>query len=74
MEINNLSKNIFGDIFYSHTGRLTDLFALHDEFLDFIDERAELSPKELAVFIKILEENPSTAYFPEILRDAGVIQ
>ena len=52
VEINALSKAIFKEAFYTQvTGRVS-LIALHDTFLDWMDEKREKSPKHFSLFIE----------------------
>lgn len=66
-EINSLTKSMFWEIFYDPTGRLTNPIMLHREFLDFVDYKKG-TPKKLVLFLKHLEENPTTSHFSDILK------
>jgi hypothetical protein len=72
-ELNMLTMSIFGEIFYNPDGRQTDIIALHDEFLDFIDAKSEDCPQQLSLFLESFKSHPLLKNIPAILRMEGVI-
>ena len=65
---------MFGEVFYNPNGCQTDLFDLHDEFLNFMDEKNDADGEEVSLFIEQLEKNPMTNHFLSILRAEKVIE
>jgi len=72
-KINDISKKIFGEIFYDPGNRRIDLIVLHNRFLDFIDQKRENNPDELQLFIVRLETNKLTKHFLPIMKTSKVL-
>jgi hypothetical protein len=45
-----------------------DIFDLHGQFLDYIDEKIENHPNKTKEFIRALDSDPLTAHFSQVLR------
>ncbi len=74
LEINTLIQNVFGEVFYVIDEQWVDVIKLHDLFLSFIDQKREVSPEKLSIFLKYLTDSPITAHFYKILETEGVIE
>lgn len=65
--VNKMSIDIFWKPFYKVDGWLTDIIALHDAFLDFIDLHKENSLLQMPEFYKKLCGNPLTQHFTDVI-------
>lgn len=72
-EINTITMDIFGEIFYDRAGQQIDPFKLHRRFVDFIDNKQEDSVEKVSLLMEQLEKNLLLQDFPSILRAEQVI-
>ncbi|MBX9809835.1 hypothetical protein K2X92_05585 [Candidatus Gracilibacteria bacterium] len=56
--LNELSNEIYGKSFYIDSGKKVNIIALHNSFLDFIDQQNELFPEKTSIFLNKLQQIP----------------
>ncbi len=67
-EVNSITYNVFGTIFYSANDGWIDLIKLHDLFINFMHRKNEVSSEKIEVFFNELKKNNQTEHFPDIIR------
>jgi broad specificity phosphatase PhoE len=68
--VNSIIRGVFWErkLLYPRDMSDVDIFDLHGQFLDYIDEKIENHPNKTKEFIRALDSDPLTAHFSQVLR------
>ena len=73
-ELNLLCLDVFGEVFHTLSAETpTNLIALHDLFLDFLDAKQESSPEQMTLFLAQAEANTTLKHIIPVLRTEMIV-